>query len=90
MTPYGVIGNMELKDYLNSLTTEEQFVFADRCKTSIKHLRNISYGNKRSGEDLCINIERESSGVVRCESLRSDVDWAYLRGTGSNKNNQAA
>ena len=28
-----------------------------------------------------ITIERESGGAVRCEDLRPDVDWAYLRGT---------
>ena len=28
---------------------------------------------------LCIKVDRESGGVVRCEDLRPDVDWAYLR-----------
>jgi len=26
-------------------------------------------------------IERATKGAVRCEELRPDVDWAYLRGT---------
>ena len=29
----------------------------------------------------CIPIEKATSGAVRCEDLRPDVDWAYLRGT---------
>lgn len=29
----------------------------------------------------CPTIERETRGKVRCEDLRPDVDWAYLRGT---------
>ncbi|GAB3357987.1 MULTISPECIES: helix-turn-helix domain-containing protein [Giesbergeria] len=31
--------------------------------------------------ELCPSIEKATSGVVRCEDLRPDVDWAYLRGT---------
>lgn len=29
----------------------------------------------------CPLIERATSGKVRCEELRPDVDWTYLRGT---------
>jgi DNA-binding transcriptional regulator YdaS (Cro superfamily) len=29
--------------------------------------------------DRCPVIERETGGAVRCEELRPDVDWAYLR-----------
>lgn len=28
----------------------------------------------------CPQIERLLDGVVRCEELRPDIDWAYLRG----------
>lgn len=28
----------------------------------------------------CPDIERITSGAVRCEELRPDVNWAYLRG----------
>ena len=31
--------------------------------------------------DRCIEIEKATSGAVRCEDLRPDVDWAYLRAT---------
>lgn len=31
--------------------------------------------------ERCIEIERASGGAVRCEDLRPDVDWAYLRAT---------
>lgn len=29
----------------------------------------------------CPEIERATNGRVKCEDLRPDVDWAYLRGT---------
>ena len=32
--------------------------------------------------EYCPTIERAVSGAVRCEDLRPDVDWAYLRATG--------
>jgi len=31
----------------------------------------------------CPPIERETGGRIRCEDLRPDVDWGYLRGTGT-------
>ncbi len=27
----------------------------------------------------CIPIEKLTGGTVRCEELRPDIDWAYLR-----------
>lgn len=27
----------------------------------------------------CIEIERATEGAVRCEELRPDIDWGYLR-----------
>lgn len=29
----------------------------------------------------CPTIERATNGAVRCESMRPEVDWAYLRAT---------
>lgn len=31
--------------------------------------------------DYCPRIERLTGGRVRCEDLRPDIDWAYLRAT---------
>lgn len=31
--------------------------------------------------EYCPGIERATKGAVRCEDLRPDVDWAYLRAT---------
>ena len=38
-------------------------------------------GVRRVPADRCPAIERATNGAVRCEDLRPDVDWAYLRGT---------
>lgn len=69
----------KLLAYLNSLTTSEQRDFALRCGTSIGYLRKAISAGQQLGIDLCINIDRESSGVVRCEYLAAHVDWAYIR-----------
>lgn len=29
----------------------------------------------------CPSIERLTSGEIRCEDLRNDVDWSFIRGT---------
>ena len=31
--------------------------------------------------ERCPDIEKATNGAVRCEDLRPDVDWAYLRAT---------
>jgi DNA-binding transcriptional regulator YdaS (Cro superfamily) len=31
--------------------------------------------------EYCPAIERATNGAVRCEELRPEVDWSYLRGT---------
>lgn len=68
-----------LKTYLNTLPVEEQIDLALRCGTTLSYLRKAISIKQRLGESLVINIERETNGSVRCESLRDDVDWGYLR-----------
>lgn len=70
-----------LRTYLNKLTPDEQVSFCVRCKTTIGYLRKAMSVGQRIGESLCIEIERESGGAVKCEELRPDVHWDYLRGT---------
>lgn len=66
--------------YLNGLSFADRADFCDRCGTSEGYLRKAVSRRQRLGEGLCISLDRESSGVVTCEQLRPDVDWAYLRG----------
>ncbi|MCR4158802.1 helix-turn-helix domain-containing protein [Kerstersia gyiorum] len=53
--------------------------YARRCGTTVSYLRKAASIGQRLGEGLCISLDRESCGQVSCESLRPDVDWAYLR-----------
>lgn len=73
--------HMDLKTFLKSMSLTERVGFADKCGTTYPHLRNVAYGLRKAAEKLSIAIERESGGLVRCEELRPDVDWAYIRGT---------
>ena len=43
-------------------------------------------GHRPIPAERCPAIERATNGAVRCEDLRPDVDWAYLR----NSNQQQA
>jgi DNA-binding transcriptional regulator YdaS (Cro superfamily) len=70
-----------LRKYLNELSRPEQDGFAERCDTSVGYLRKAISTGERLRESLVIDLERESAGEVRCEKLRPDVDWAYLRGS---------
>jgi DNA-binding transcriptional regulator YdaS (Cro superfamily) len=69
----------KLNIFLNSLTLEKQLAFARQCGTTRGYLRKAISIKQRLGESLCINIERESGGVIRCEYLRPDVDWEFIR-----------
>lgn len=68
-----------LRQYLNSLPPDKQVAFASACETTVGYLRKAISIKQQLGESLVINIDRESGGVVSCEDLRPDVDWAYLR-----------
>ena len=70
-----------LREYLNTLTPEEQSSFASACGTSIGYLRKAISIKQPLAEKTVIAIERESGRRVTCEQLRGDVDWAFIRGT---------
>lgn len=71
----------KLLAFINSLGTAGQRDFAERCGTSIGYLRKAISTGQQLGVPLCINIDRESAGQVRCEDLAPGVDFAYLRTT---------
>lgn len=74
---------MDLKTYLKGLPDEAiREAFAQRCDTSIGHLRNVSYGQKTCGRELAVSIERESGGAVTREELCPDwlKVWPELEG----------
>ncbi|AXK39634.1 transcriptional regulator [Crenobacter cavernae] len=41
----------------------------------------VSKWRQRVPAERCIDIEKATKGAVRCEELRPDVDWAFLRST---------
>lgn len=68
-----------LRAYLNSLDPDEQDAFATRCGTTLNYLRKAISKGQRLALETTILIDQESGGAVRCENLRPDVDWKYLR-----------
>ena len=70
-----------LSKYIKSLDQKGKEDFCRRCGTTLGYIRKALSIKQRLGESLCINIERESGGAVKCEQLRPDVDWAFIRGT---------
>lgn len=39
-------------------------------------------GGRRVPAEHCPSIERLTSGMVRCEELRPDIEWSVLRANG--------
>lgn len=37
-------------------------------------------------EKYCVEIEKLTNGIVRCEQLNDRVDWSYLRSTEKSEN----
>lgn len=68
-----------LRTYLNGKPLEEQQAYAARCGTTIGYLRKVLSTGQELGPEIVIALERESGGEVRCEDVRPDVDWQYLR-----------
>jgi DNA-binding transcriptional regulator YdaS (Cro superfamily) len=72
---------MKLLEYMKTLDKAQLESLAKRCQTSVGQLKQVAYCNRRAGAGLAVNLERETQGAVTCESLREDIDWAYLRGS---------
>lgn len=65
--------------------------FCRLCGTTWGNVKKSASNGQLLREAVCINFEREVAnlgGSIKCEQLRADVDWQYLRGT--DKQNEAA
>lgn len=62
-----------LRNYINSLSTEEQVDFAGRCNTSLGYLRKAICTGQRLGDQLALDVERESKGAIPLDSIRPDL-----------------
>ncbi len=69
----------KLLDYLNSLPKDARTSLCLACGTSEGYLRKAVSKKSKLGADLCISLERETRAAVRCEDLRPEVDWAFIR-----------
>lgn len=69
----------KLITYLNGMGQADQAAFASRCGTTVGYLRKAASIGQKLSDGLCLRVAAESSGAVRPEDLRSDVDWHYLR-----------
>jgi len=78
---------MNLSKYLESTSASD---LASTVGISNAYLSQIKSGVRKASSQVCISIERATSGAVRCEDLRPDVDWAFLRGTSKTKSKKAA
>lgn len=54
-------------------------------RIGVKQMHVWNWLNRSKGKvpaERCPDIERATGGAVRCEELRPDVDWNYLRTSG--------
>ena len=70
-----------LKTYLKALGSEnDREHFARSCGTSLGHIRNCLYDEKkRLNFETCALIERATAGVVTCKELRPDIRWRRVK-----------
>jgi DNA-binding transcriptional regulator YdaS (Cro superfamily) len=67
------------RTYFKALSKAERTAFAAQVGTSVAYLWQIAYKQRRCSESMAIEIEKATQRAVPVESLRSDVDWAYIR-----------
>ncbi len=68
---------MDLKTYISQ--NESGADLSRRLKVPATLISQWKTGVRRVPAERCPDIERETNGVVTCEEMRPDVDWAYLR-----------
>jgi DNA-binding transcriptional regulator YdaS (Cro superfamily) len=70
---------MNLSEYIS---TSKETVASLSRKLNTNQVLVSQWKNctRRVPAERCPSIERATGGLVRCEDLRPDVDWAYLRG----------
>jgi len=70
---------MDLKTYLDERGSNRDLARAVGVSDVI--VSQWKTGTRQVPAERCPVIERTTGGAVRCEDLRPDVDWAYLRAT---------
>ena len=70
---------MELETYLQQRGMVN--ALAEKLSVPPALLSQWKAGARKVPAERCIEIERATGGAVRCEDLRPDIDWAYLRAT---------
>ena len=70
---------MDLKIYLDQRGSNRDLARAVGVSDVI--VSQWKTGTRQVSAERCPAIERATGGQVRCEDLRPDVDWAYLRAT---------
>lgn len=70
-------------DLLGGLTEAASRLDQHRQEDAPKLTPSAVFNWTKRGVPLsyCIAVEKELAGKMRCEDLRPDVDWAYLRST---------
>lgn len=71
---------MKLVEYLESSRISQK-AFGEMCGVSQAMVGQ--WLNRKVSAERAIQIERVTGGLVRCEELRPDVDWGYLRASGA-------
>ncbi|HGJ5884257.1 transcriptional regulator [Arsenophonus sp.] len=67
----------ELRIYLNSLSLEQQHIFAKACGTSLGYLRKAISKDQKLGAELCVCIELISDKAISRKQLRP-YDWKKI------------
>lgn len=68
-----------LKIYLSKLERGGVSRLANKLGISASYLSQLASGAASISTERAVEIEKATGGAVRCEDLRPDFDWAYLR-----------
>ncbi len=69
----------KLLSYINRLDLKQRKSFEEHGGVSIRYIRKASSTGQRLSAEYCIAIEKATDREIKCEEIRPDIDWKYIR-----------
>ena len=71
---------MKFKTYFKNLSPADRQILAEKARTSVGHLRNVSLGYAKLNTATCVLVEQATEGAMKRQDLRADyaAHWPEL------------
>jgi len=70
---------MDIKPFFFGLDNDGRKAFADKCGTTVGHIRNVCYGDRKATTALSAQFELHSAGAVAVEETLPAHQWVRVK-----------